>query len=242
MMKSKIFPAALCLLFLSVAAFAQSVQVTPRKITYRRPKPLASFKKTFTVTYPKVKAATPALATKIESAISFQKIFNLNLKEEINEIQWLEEAGYEVGYNARNILSITLTLSGTGAYSSVYSKTAVVDLRTGARVLPADVFIDLQNLAAQVRSLQREEIRRAAEEYKNDPSTADFDASEYFERADFTVENLKEFAVGENGVTFTYDYGFPHVALALEPDGTYFFSWAELKPFIKLDGLFGRFR
>ena len=53
--------------------------------------------------------------------------------------------------------------------------------------------------------------------------------------------NSKNFPISDEGVTFYYDYGFPHVIQALAPDGQYFFKWAELKPFIKPDGLLARF-
>src|SRR5688500_4179024 len=94
-MKIKIVCGLFFVLALSFAAFAQSVTITPKKITYKRPKPIADFKKTFTVTYPKVKAATPALSRKIERTISYEKVSDLNIEEEKAEIQWLEEAHYE---------------------------------------------------------------------------------------------------------------------------------------------------
>ena len=51
---------------LSVSALAQ-VTITAKKVTYTRPKPIEDFKKKFTITYPKIKAATPALSKKIEA-------------------------------------------------------------------------------------------------------------------------------------------------------------------------------
>ena len=57
----------------------------------------------------------------------------------------------------------------------------------------------------------------------------------------FTADDLEGFSVGDDGVTFTFDYGFPHVVKALEPDGKYFMTWNELRPFIKRGGLLGRF-
>ena len=113
--------------------------------------------------------------------------------------------------------------------------------KTGKQLRPADVFTNLGGLAAKVKKAQQAEMKNATEEYKKDPDAADFDASEYFREADFTVKNLNEFTVGDRGVTFIYDYGFPHVALALQPEGRFFYSWAELKPFVRRDGLFGRF-
>ena len=240
-MKRKICLAVGALLLFSAAALAQSVVVTPRKVTYRRPKPSMDFKKTFTITYPKVKAATPALSRKIENTLSYQKNLNLNLKEELGEYQWLEEADFEVVYNARNILGVKLWMSGSAAYPSGVVKTVVVDLRSGSRIRPADIFVDLNGLAAKLKEMQRAEMRRAREEYKKDTESADFDPAEYFDRADFTIKELAEFSIGENGVTFNYEYGFPHVVQALEPDGEYFLDWTTLAPFIRRDGLLAPF-
>ncbi len=240
-MKKKFLFGLLIVLCFSISAFAQSVGITPKITKYKRPKPLVDFKKMFTVTSPKVKAATPALSRKIESAVSFEKNFDLNIEEEKTEIQWLEETGFEVGYNKNGILTITLSVSGTGAYPSVYEKTIVVDLKTGNRVTPPDVFVNLEKLAAKVKTAQKAEVGKTLKEFKSDPANKDYEPFDFFDNTDFTVENLSEFAVDDKGVTFIYDYGFPHVILALEPEGKYFFKWAELKPFIKRGGLLAKF-
>ncbi|HMS43071.1 MAG TPA: hypothetical protein PKE69_22775 [Pyrinomonadaceae bacterium] len=240
-MKIKIL---LCLLFIfafSTVSLAQSVKITPRKVTYTRPKPMADFKKTFTVNYPKVKAATNALSKKIEASISFGKNFNFKVKDEMGEYQWLEEADYDVGYNKNGILSIYLSMSGTAAYPASIGKTVVVNLKTGNQIKPADVFTNLVGLAKEIKKKQQAEIKQANEDYKKDSETSDFDASEYFNDADFKVENLEGFAVSESGVIFIYDYGFPHVIQALQPTGNYSVTWAELKPFIKRGGLLEQF-
>ena len=130
-MKKYIFAIFVVTLTLAVSNFAQSVVITPKKTVYRRPKPIASYKRTFTVIRPKVKAATPALSKKIETAISYEKVSELNIKEETSEVQWLEEASYTVNYNKYGILDITLSVTGTGAYPSTFNKTVVVDLKTG---------------------------------------------------------------------------------------------------------------
>ena len=100
--------AALAAVILYFPAHSQTVTVTGKKTTYTRPKPLVDFKKTFTVNHPRVKAATPALSRKIERLISHQTVFDLNIREEIREVQWLEEADFEVVYNANDILTVKL--------------------------------------------------------------------------------------------------------------------------------------
>src|SRR6478735_4067764 len=75
------------LILLTVLAFscsevaAQTVVITPKKTVYRRPKPQVDFKKTFTVRRPVAKTATPALSKKITTAISPEKVLELNIRE-----------------------------------------------------------------------------------------------------------------------------------------------------------------
>lgn len=240
-MKIKLILSALSLSFFVSVSYAQSVVITPKETVYTRRKPMSEFKKSFTVTYPKVRAANPALSKKIETAISYEKNNSLNIKEELGEMQWLEEASYEVNYNKNGILDITLSMTGSGAYPSTFSKTVVINSKTGNVVRADEVFINLPELAAKVSQAQQMEIRKAQTEYKKDPESADFDGSEYFGNAKFTTKQLENFSISDKGVTFNYNYGFPHVVLALEPDGKYFYSWAELKPHIKRGGLLARF-
>jgi hypothetical protein len=239
-MKNRTIAIALIILALSLAGFAQSVVITPKKTVYRRPKPIMDFKKTFTVTRPVVKASTPTRSKKIGAAISYEKVSDLNIKEEINDVQWLEEATYKVNYNKNGILDITLTVSGTGAYPSTFDRTVVVDTKTGSRVTPKDVFTDLAGLAAKGKKAQEAEIKQGLAEIKKEEPDAE-SPENLFENANFTVENLNEFSINDRGVTFIYDYGFPHVIQAMQPDGRYFFTWKELKRYIKPAGLFGRF-
>ncbi len=240
-MKIKLAFALFAIFVFSAFCFSQSVTITPKKVTYIRPKPSADFKKKFTVTYPKVKAATPALSKKIEQTISYEKINGLNIQEEKTEIQWLEEASYEVNYNDKGVLAITLSVSGSGAYPSTYNKTVVIDLKAGNRITPQSAFTNIQKLTAKIKTAQKAEAKKTIEELKRDPENKDFDSYDLFENAEYTAENVADFAVDDKGITFIFDYGFPHVIQALQPDGRYFFSWTEIKPFIKRDGLLAQF-
>ena len=240
--KRKLLLLFFCLVAFSSIAFAQTVTVTPRKTVYRRPKPLVSFKQSFAVIRPHVRGLKPlALNRKVEKTLSYEKIFKLNVREEIREIQWLEEASYKVNYNKGGILDVTLFMSGSGAYPSVHEKQVMVNLKTGTRLVPSDVFTNLAGLVAKVRKVQQAEMKKATEDYKRNPDARDWDASPYFNDAKYTIKNLSDFTIDEKGVTFIYDYGFPHVALALQPEGRFSFTWAELKPFVKTSGLFAQF-
>lgn len=228
-------------ILLGSAVFGQSVKITPRKVTYKRPKPMMDFKKEFSVTYPKVSGVSRPLALKIEKTISYATVLNFRVKDELGEYQWLDEATYDVEYNKRGILGIYLSLEGTGAYTSSFGKNVVVDLRTGNRAMPASVFVNLDRLVTLCRKRQEEEMKAALENIEKEEPTFLESAKESFKFTDFKPGNLDWFLIDDEGVTFVYDYGFPHIALALEPDGRFFFGWAEIKPFIKRTGLLGKF-
>ena len=240
-MKSKIFAAAFLMLAFTVFSFAQSVVITPKKVTYKRPKPESEYKKSFVVTYPKVKAATPVLSKKIEAEISYEKNNELKIQDELSDYQWLEEASYKVIYNKNGLLDIILSTEGSAAYPSTFNKEVVVDIKTGSRVKAQDVFTNPAGLAAQIQKMQTAEIKKARADYKKDPESADFDGNEYFNAAKIAAKNLDDFSVSDKGIAFKYDYEFAHAVLALQPDGTYFFTWAQIKPYIKRGGLLEKF-
>ncbi|MBK8467368.1 MAG: hypothetical protein IPL32_16250 [Chloracidobacterium sp.] len=240
-MKNKLIILLIAIAVFSIPTLAQ-VTISAKKVTYKRPKPIMDFKKSFTITYPKIKAATPALSKKIEAVLSYEKAFDFKLREEMNEIQWLEEANYDVNYNANKMLSISLTIQGTGAYPSGSTKYLVVNTSTGTRIRPIDVFINTSGLLTKLAKIKDDEVKKTIMELKNAPETKDEDLSGIFNDSEtYSKVKLDEFEIDENGVIFHHDYGFPHVALALQPTGEFFLTWKELKPYIKPDGLLGQF-
>ena len=224
----------------SIPALSQSIIITPKKITYKRPKPFQNFKKSFVVIRPQVKAATSSISRKIEAAINYEKNNNFNLKDEMGEFQWLEEASYEVKYNKNGLLDIVLMSEGSAAYPSAIIKEIVIDTKTGSHLTAADVFVNLKSLAAKVKNAQKLEMKKAIAEIKKDEPDYD-NPEELFAGANFTIKNLDDFSVSDKGVTFLYDYAFVHAVQALQPDGNFFYSWTELKPFIKSNGKFNKF-
>jgi hypothetical protein len=226
--------------FMACAISAQAITVTPSKTTYRRPKPISPYKKAFVVTRPKVRGVPAAIAKKIESTISYEKNFDFDLQEEIKDVQWLEEASYDLDYNKKGIFAVTLTIEGSGAYPDGSTKPVVVNIKTGNRVTPQDVFTNLNSLAAKADIKQQAEIKQGLIDIKKEEPDAE-SPENLFENAKFTAADLKEFSVSDKGVTFWYDYGFPHVIEAMEPEGRYFFTWAQLKPYIKQGSVFAQF-
>ncbi|MFZ1701976.1 MAG: hypothetical protein WBO10_14140 [Pyrinomonadaceae bacterium] len=239
-MKAKIILTFFAITLLSAAGFGQSVVVTRKKVTYTRPKPIVDFKKTFTINYPKVKARTTAISRKIEAELSYEKLFGVSVNEEINGAQWLEEADYSVLYNKNGLLCLELYVEGVGAYPDGSTKHVVVDTVTGKRVLPGEVFIYIGGLIDILSKMQRKEITDAVSEIKGNKDWEEPNPEPLFENAVFEKDNLKGFSINANGVTFYYDYGFPHMIQAMEPNGEYSLTWAQMKPYIRVNSALGR--
>jgi hypothetical protein len=187
----------------------------------------------------------PAVLRKIRSILDLKNIFGDSLEEirsDFKESTWLNEITYKVNYNANFILDITFFESGVGAYPSTLIEHRIINLKTGALLKAADVFNppSLDALARLVGGAMRAEIRAGIKEYGRDESAAEW-LRDKLREAKFGAENLDNFSVNTTGVTFLYDFGFPHAIKALEPSGRYFFSFERLKEHIRTDGLLGIF-
>jgi len=222
-------------------AYSQSVVITKRTVTYTRSKPQADHKRTFKVNYPVIKAVTPAVARKIKGHLDYFKLWDMTLQEELNEFQWLEQADFDVKFNDRGILCVMMFVEGSAAYPSGDTKFVVISTKTGNRLRAADLFTDRTKLISKLDGLLQKEIAEAKTELRKQPDSADIDADDLFAGKRFTAASLETFIVTREGVEFYYDYGFPHVIQALEPVGEFKFTWVEIKPFIRRDGLLATF-
>jgi hypothetical protein len=224
-----------------LSAAAQSVVITGKKVTYKRPGAKVDHKRTFTINYPVVKGTSPTIARRIERTLGYERLFDFSIREELGDVQWLEEADYEILYNKKGLLCVQMYISGSGAYPSGSTKNVVVDLKTGNKLVAADVFNKLPALAGLVRKAQQKDVEDAIAEIKKDPENSDLDTKELFSRTRFTPKDLDGFSIDDKGITFVYEYGFPHVIQALQPDGRFQFTWEALKPYIKRNGAFAQF-
>jgi len=188
----------------------------------------------------------PAALKKVRSTLTPKNIFGLSL-EEYRDDGWLIELGYEVNYNKNFIFDITFTQSGVGAYPDTHLKHFGIDLRTGDLIKAQSVFKPavLSGLAELVDRRLQAEISHIIETKIKGRDDVEAEQVESItgslKELKFTVSDLDEFSISDTGVTFLFDAGFPHVVKALEPEGRYFFRYSQLKPYIRRDGLLGRF-
>lgn len=180
---------------------------------------------------------------KVRAALDLKSVFDTSLAE-YREDAWLEELDFKVNYNRNYILDITLWAEGSGAYPDTHTKHLAISLKTGDVLKARDVFRG-DSLGALAR-MANESLRAAvAEQIKVVEEDRDLTEKDSLKGEltglTFGVEHLDNFMVGDRGLTFLYDAGFPHVIQALEPDGEYFFTYAQLAPHIRRDGPLGRF-
>jgi hypothetical protein len=196
-------------------------------------------RKRATVSYPVIKGPmNSAVLRKVRSMLEIKSIFGSSLAEYRSDT-WLSEFDYKVNYNRDFILDITFTQDGVGAYPDGSSKHFAINLKNGSLIRAKDVFSPsaLDTLTRLVNTKQQAEIQQIIKDNTDDREATE----ELLKKLKFERSNLDDFSISDKGLTFLYDAEFPHVVQALEPVGEYFFSYAELKPYIKRDGLLGTF-
>lgn len=248
-MKKTIF--AFLLMFIAVSmGFAQVVRITAKKTVYtRKGRDVPKEKKTFAVTYPLVSGAMPlATKKKLENTISYWRVFETTLKENQGEYHWLSELSYAVNYNKNGVLDVALTQEGVGAYPDGSTVDLIIDLKTGEQIkfndaFKADSFTKFAEMVNVKLKIETKKIIQTIDKgaFGENGKEADDSIKEQLGALSFTAEAFDQYSINDKGVTIIYDAGFPHVIQAAQPDGRYFFTWNEVKPFIKRDGLLAKF-
>ncbi|HEY0407638.1 MAG TPA: hypothetical protein VGC89_18030 [Pyrinomonadaceae bacterium] len=189
-------------------------------------------------------ASSAAALRKVRALLQLKNIFDTSLAEYKSDT-WLDEFDYEVNYNRNSILDITFTQSGMGAYPDEHTRHFAINLKTGDVIKARDVFKPsaLKTLAEMADRKLRAEREENLKAVAQDDLTAEDKQNlrEQLEGLKFQIDNLDEFSISDKGVTFLYDAGFPHAIQAIEPVGKYFFSYGELRSFIKPEGPLGSF-
>ncbi len=160
------------------------------------------------------------------------------------------ESRYEVLYNDHNLLSVECISEYLGAYPSTVRRHATFDLRTGRLLEVRDLVADTASLRQRWQeSINRrvtEHLRTLPNEYPqlttDSVMLADVKQRLYWNDSLKAVELLPEeprfydFALTPFGLMLYYDFGFPHVIQALQPELNYQFLYANLKPWLKPKG------
>jgi hypothetical protein len=188
---------------------------------------------------------------KVEKILNFQTITGYTLNELKEDPSGITGTNYEVNYDDNNVLSISISTDYMGAYPSTNINNFNINLTNGELLQPLDIFKqdNLSNMLGMLNKNLSSNIAKDVASVKvNNPTSQEGECSEEIissglshdqSKGKFEAEKL-DFKVNPQGIEFIHDFGFPHVILACEPDGSVFLSWSQLKSFIRSDSPLGR--
>jgi hypothetical protein len=145
-------------------------------------------------------------------------------------------SGFDVNFNSSGILDITIRIDFVGAYPSTFEHYFSFDASTGERLGIGDLILDgkLEDLAGILDTQLQENIQAAVEVYCLGPDGL---APDLYSSGRFEAADLESFSILEDGIEFHYEFGFPHMILAAEPEGEIFLSFEEIGTFLDPEGL-----
>jgi hypothetical protein len=233
-----IFFGIILIAFFAQFSFGQSIKIVPIKVVYVR-KNAEEFEnqRKVAVIYPKISNFNKDISAKISEQISYWKNFEVTL-DQIKTEFGITELSYKINYNKNFILDITLTQESQQAYPWTEKRFIVLDLRTGKRIKTDEMF--KAKSFGTINKLIQATMKRELKKKDFEPDTA-FSFKSKVKLDTVKLSDLEGFSVSDKGITFLFDYDFNFASLADEPAGRYFFSWKQLKPYIKTDGLFATF-
>ena len=226
------------------------VTITPHTVAFpRKSNPVrASWPDEKTViNYPEITGLrNETVLNRIQTTLQLKNVFGFTVEEyREDESGWLETVGFTVNYNRDYILDIRFMELGSAMHGEVIQKRFTIDLRTGNVLTPTDIFVAerMDQLSKLVDKKLQEEIKEIRDRFRNAGEQVPSDLENIFRKLKFETADLSNFEVNTTGVMFAKKVSFPHgFGFDLyRPDGRYYFTHAELKPYLRTDGLLWQF-
>jgi len=216
---------------------------------------------TKTIILPKVKNINnDAIVGKINQILSFKNITSIKdvpdsgyedfNDDDISGGAWgLTDVDYYINYDENNLLNISVWMEWLGAYPVDVVKDYSINLTSGEAVKLSDIFYqdkiaDLLNLLNGMLQANIDEALTYGgdETYSKEDIIMEFDSHKdvYQNYGKFTEADIADFKVDPTGMRFIYDFRFSHATRAFEPDGYIDLDYAQLRDYIRPDGLLGR--
>jgi hypothetical protein len=209
--------------------------VTPRRIERTRGK--GEDRYTEVMITPVVTGLRPPVLKSIRKQLELKKVLGGHHVFYKNKMMFGFD--YRVTHNRNHILAITFSWN---AYFAGHEKALAFDLRDGSLIKPQDLFLDdkIPDLVKLIDQKLQAELQQMIRDYEGSRDI------QYVWKAEnaplkITPDDLAEFAINDKGITFFYDPHFGHRAAWAEPEGRYFFTYGELKSFLKPDTVVSQF-
>ena len=220
-----------------VIAQTNKVVITSKTVIYRRKNyEKDDLKAKFTIIEPQIKVpGNVAVERKIRQKLDYKKVFNISTKEDGDDYLDITSLYFKTIYNDAGFWDTQLFYETLGAYPWTNRVELIFNLKNGVIVSAADCFKSsaMRALAKRVRRKILAEIAQAKIKYGGFPPES--------EEGEYNLSNLDNFSINRRGIAFHYDYGFNFASRSLQPKGDFFFTYAQLKPFIKSNGLLAKF-
>lgn len=179
------------------------------------------------VLWPRVSGPDPAVVAAVAALLTPEAVFG-ETRAEIEENGWADGISFEATYEQHGLLGLVLSMEGSAAYPDGFSRELAIDLEKGVRVGPESFTVEgRKQLINRLNTQLAANI--AAARAALEPGD---DLGDLLEGHAVQDKHLERFGLRPTGVVFHYAFGFPHVALAAEPDGDLLVPWAEIGPWL----------
>ncbi|NBX93298.1 MAG: hypothetical protein EBQ85_08730 [Proteobacteria bacterium] len=218
------------------------IQIVPQELKYQATQERNLSDRPYRIFIPQVTGSNPDLVKRVSDLIAWEQMSSnaasdSSSKQKITLKTKMEDeafnrfyAAYSVLLNSQKVLCVQWHESTNYAYPDDHFYRAVISLETGKKLGGADAFDNLQGLLS---FLHKDQIRTINEKIaEHDGEGKDF--PEYTAR--FQRKDLDYFYINEQGIFFEFRYAFPHASRAAAPQEKFFYSWSQIKPFIKRTG------
>ena len=187
-------------------------------------------------------------ATHLQASLAPKQIYNDEVAELVanpkRENLWrVADTTYKIIYNRNYLLAGDFTVSEYAArpVPSAFTEHRLISTKTGLRIKLTDAFLgeSVSKLKSLLKEQMTKEEAKSLKKFQSDSAAENKIWKEELAEGHDISDCLTNFQVDDTGVTFFHDWRFPGPDLSVEPEGRYFFSWQQLKPFIRKDGPFG---
>ena len=182
--------------------------------------------------FPVVQAASPVATRAINRAL---KKVRDNIYDAEDDPSSLITMTFAVSQNGDNVLSLSLEVDAMGAYPTRWSEHHSFLLSTGEALTVQKIFepAKMRALASRVNAELQKEIGRAK---RGELPGKDPECKQMAISGTVGVKDLQSFQIKADGIVFSYDYMIPHAGQACQPDGQFLLSFADLAPYLRLNG------
>jgi hypothetical protein len=177
------------------------------------------------VSLPTLWVADEWVQSRLDAALAPERIVETS-RSQAEADGWIDAIDCRLARAHGGIAVVEVWVEGSGAYPDGFTRSVVLDLRTGDR-------LGVEQFAAEKRPALVGKLETMLQERISTVSEAE--ARALASAAHATPDTLTRWTLADAGVVFTVDFGFPHAIAAMAPDGRLTIPWAAIAEFTAPD-------